>query len=231
MQLPRLRRRPSPPMRGGAPTRPADHGVWRLVHAERRALIDDLATLTPEQWATPSLAPGWTVHDVASHLIDNARTTPWRITVGMVRARGDLDRQNQAGVEAERRPTPAATLDALRSWAGRTSGPPTWMAPVASRLVEEIAHGEDIRRPLGIRHFYPIPAVQQALAYQLATPVAMGGAPAALRQVRLVATDAAVTIGEGPEVQGRLLELLMAATGRPWREGSLTGDGVALLAA
>ena len=62
----------------------------------------------------------------------------------MARARGDLDRQNQAGVEAERRPSTAATLDALRSVAGRTTGPPTWMAPVASRLVEEIAHGEDI---------------------------------------------------------------------------------------
>lgn len=228
MQLPRLRRPPSPPM-GRAARRPGGHDVWRLVHAERRALIDDLASLTPEQWATPSLAAGWTVHDVASHLIDNARTTPWRLTVGMVRARGDLDRQNRAGVEAERRPTPAATLDALRSVAGRTSGPPTWMAPVASRLVEEIAHGEDIRRPLGIRHFYPIPAVQQALAYQLRAPASMGGAPAEMRRVRLVAADAAITVGEGPEVHGRLLELLMAATGRPWHQGALTGDGVGLL--
>ena len=226
MQLPHRRRSH---LRADSP-RPADHDVWRLVHAERRALIDDLAGLTPEQWETPSLADGWTVHDVAAHLIDNARTTPWRLTVGMARARGDLDKQNQAGVEAERRPSTAATLDALRSVAGRTTGPPTWMAPVASRLVEEIAHGEDIRRPLGIRHFYPVPAVQQALAYQLRTPVSMGGAPAGLRRTRLVATDANLTMGDGPEVRGRLLELLMAATGRPWRRGELTGPGLASLA-
>lgn len=24
--------------------------TWNLVHAERHALIDDLATVTPEQW-------------------------------------------------------------------------------------------------------------------------------------------------------------------------------------
>ncbi|WP_462418265.1 maleylpyruvate isomerase family mycothiol-dependent enzyme [Kytococcus sp. Marseille-QA3725] len=203
--------------------------LWPLVHAERWALIDDLAALDEAAWDTPSLAEDWSVHDVAAHLVDNARTTPWRLTRAMVAARGSLDRQNRAGVDAERRPTPAATLQALRSVAGRTSGPPTWLAPVASRLVEEIAHGEDIRRPLDIRHFYPIPTVQRALAYQLRTPAALGGAPRAMQQVTLVGTDAAVTIGEGPEVHGRLLELLMAATGRPWRPGSLTGPGVALL--
>ena len=71
--------------------------------------------------------------------------------------------------------------------------------------------------------------MQQALAYQLRAPASMGGAPAGMRRVRLVATDAAITVGEGPEVHGRLLELLMAATGRPWHQGALTGDGVGLL--
>jgi hypothetical protein len=33
------------------------------VAAERVGLADDLADLTPEQWATPSLCAGWTVHD------------------------------------------------------------------------------------------------------------------------------------------------------------------------
>ncbi|MFC0359270.1 hypothetical protein CYJ76_07085 [Kytococcus schroeteri] len=224
--MPLLRRRPRTP--GPARPSPAE-ATWRLVHAERWALVADLADLDRAAWDTPSLAPGWTVMDVAAHLVDNARTTPWRLTRAMVAAGGSLDRQNQAGVDAERRPTPAAMLDALRSVAGRTSGPPTWLAPVASRLVEEIAHGEDVRRPLGIRHFYPIPAVQQALAHQLGTREALGGAPAALRRVTLVGTDGNVALGSGPEVRGRLLELLMAATGRPWEPGALTGPGVALL--
>jgi uncharacterized protein (TIGR03083 family) len=35
---------------------------------QRRRLVELLATLTPEQWATPSRCEGWTVHDVVAHL-------------------------------------------------------------------------------------------------------------------------------------------------------------------
>ncbi len=39
--------------------------------AERRALLDLLGSLTPAEWATPSAAPGWTVKDLALHLLDD----------------------------------------------------------------------------------------------------------------------------------------------------------------
>lgn len=39
--------------------------------AERRALLDLLGSLTADQWATPSAAPGWTVRDLALHLLDD----------------------------------------------------------------------------------------------------------------------------------------------------------------
>ena len=59
--------------------------VWLLVHAERAALIDDLVGLTDAQWAHPSLCEGWTVHDVAAHLVDNAMATRRGILRAMVR--------------------------------------------------------------------------------------------------------------------------------------------------
>lgn len=93
--------------------------VWELVHRERRARIDDLDGLTPEQWQLPSLCGGWTVHDVAAHLVDNARTTRLGIVVAMARARFDFDRQNDNGVAREKGATPAGTLDRLRAVAGR----------------------------------------------------------------------------------------------------------------
>ena len=46
--------------------------IWPVVHAERRALAADLAGLTPEQWATPSLCTGWSVHDVLAHMVATA---------------------------------------------------------------------------------------------------------------------------------------------------------------
>src|ERR1700734_1073141 len=46
--------------------------LWRVIHTERAALVDDLAGLTPEQWAKPSLCGGWNVHDVVAHLAATA---------------------------------------------------------------------------------------------------------------------------------------------------------------
>lgn len=135
--------------------------VWLIVHAERAALIGDLTGLTDDQWARPSLCGDWTVHDVAAHLINNAKTTRLGIVRDMARARFNFDRQNAQGVERERGATPRHTLSMLQQVATRTSTPP---APLDSRLVEEVVHGEDIRRPLGIKRVYLPEAVVRSLS-------------------------------------------------------------------
>jgi uncharacterized protein (TIGR03083 family) len=58
--------------------------IWPVVHAERRALADDLTDLTPEQWRTPSLCGGWSVHDVLAHMVATAKETPPRFLAGMI---------------------------------------------------------------------------------------------------------------------------------------------------
>ncbi len=77
--------------------------VWTLVHAERRALIQDLTDLTNAQWEQASLCAGWTVRDVAAHLVNNAKATRWGVVRDMARARFDFDRQTAAGVKRGRR--------------------------------------------------------------------------------------------------------------------------------
>lgn len=200
--------------------------IWNLVHAERHALVDDLSSLTDAQWQAPSLADGWTVHDVAAHLVDNATATTWRLVKAMVKARGNFHRQNDTGLRAAKGATPQATLERLRAVAERTDTPP---APLASRLVEEIAHGEDIRRPLGIVREYPVAAIVPAIGYQLRTPHAFDGTKSLAKRVRFVADDADLAIGQGPELRGPALELLMVATRRAPREGALSGPGLALI--
>jgi len=200
--------------------------VWDLVRAERAALVDDLSGLSDEQWEVPSLCGGWTVHDVAAHLVDNARTTRVGIVLAMVRARFDFDRQNDQGVAREKGATPAQTLQRLREVVGRTTTPP---APLDSRLVEEVAHGEDVRRPLGLTRAYPEEAVVRALAHQLRTPVGLGGGKQRAAGLRLVADDADWSHGEGPEVRGPLVSLLMVVSGREQALDDLAGPGVARL--
>lgn len=205
--------------------------VWDRVHAERRALADDLEQLTDEQWRTASLCDGWSVHDVAAHLVANALATPFGLVRGMVRARGDFERMTQEGVDRHRGATPRETLRRLREVAGRRTGPPTRLAPLESRFVEEVVHGEDIRRPLGIAHDYDPEAVEGALRYQAGTPAAVGGGRETAARVTLRATDLDLTLGDGPEVRGPALALLLVVAGRAVAMADLDGPGVGLLEA
>jgi hypothetical protein len=184
--------------------------VWAMVHAERAALIGDLARLDDGQWDQPSLCAEWTVHDVVAHLVGTARATRIGFVAGMARARFDFDRQNARGV-APRKSTPPAPLD--------------------SRLVEEVVHGEDIRRPLGLTRAYPAEAVARSLGYQTRTPASFGGAKELMTRVRIVATDTDLTIGTGPEVNGPALSLLLAVSGRRAALDDLSGPGVGALGA
>jgi uncharacterized protein (TIGR03083 family) len=200
--------------------------VWPLVHAERAAMIDDLARLDDAAWEQPSLCIGWTVHDVVAHLVDVARSTRLGFAVDMVRAGFDFDRQNTRGIQRARGDSPGETLRRLREAASRTSVP---IAPLDTRLVEEVVHGEDIRRPLGITHTYARDAVVRSLRQQVRTSTAFGGARELVAGVRLVATDTDFYIGDGPEVAGPALALLLTVSGRPVALDELDGPGVATL--
>jgi uncharacterized protein (TIGR03083 family) len=200
--------------------------VWPLVHAERAALIADLSGLDDDQWQQPSLCDGWTVHDVAAHLVNSARTTRVGFFLELARARFDFDRQNARGVARERGSSPADTLARLREVASRTSAPP---GSLDTRLVEEVVHGEDIRRPLGLSRAYPTTAVVRALQLQVRTPASFGGAKERVAGVQLVASDADLAIGTGPAVRGPALALLLAVSGRTGVVHELDGPGVVAL--
>lgn len=200
--------------------------IWSTVHAERRSLIDVLAGLDDAQWETPSLCPGWSVHDVVAHLVATATTTRVSFLVGMVTARFDFDRDNARGVARERGATPTETLARFRAVVDRTSTPP---ASLDTRLVEAFVHGEDVRRPLRSRGDHPVPAVVQALRYQVRTAASFGGGRELAAGLTLTCSDAELTIGAGPEVTGPALDLLLAVSGRTVALSGLSGPGLSEL--
>jgi uncharacterized protein (TIGR03083 family) len=61
--------------------------IWPTIHAERKALADDLAGLTAEQWATQSLCSEWNVHQVLAHQLSAAKMTPPKF---FLRARDEI---------------------------------------------------------------------------------------------------------------------------------------------
>ncbi|MFF5216025.1 maleylpyruvate isomerase family mycothiol-dependent enzyme [Micromonospora sp. NPDC000442] len=199
--------------------------VWSLVHAERAALADDLAGLTVDRWSTPSLCTGLTVREVLAHLTAAASLTPTRWMLGVVRCRWDFDRQVLMRLREQLGGTPEDTLARFRRVVTSTTKPPL---PVLAMLGEQVVHGEDIRRPLGLDHPYPIETVTRVAEYFAGSDLTVP-AKGRIRGLRLAATDGPFTTGSGPLVSGATLALTMAMTGRRAYCTDLTGDGVPLL--
>lgn len=94
---------------------------------ERRRLLAFLEGLTPAQWVAPSAAPGWTVRDLALHLLDDDLTWLSHQRDGSTAALVDMsDRRrfvellaakNQRWVDAARGFSPRVVIDLL-GWAG-----------------------------------------------------------------------------------------------------------------
>ncbi|MEO6205119.1 MAG: maleylpyruvate isomerase family mycothiol-dependent enzyme [Mycobacteriales bacterium] len=201
--------------------------VWPLVHAERAALAADLDGLTSEQWDTPSLCEGWSVHDLLAHQVSTARLTPLGFFGALIGSGLSFSKFAAKGVAAGKEGGPAATLQAYRDLEKATTSPP---GPKDSWLGEEIVHGEDIRRPLGLMRAYPAASVTRVLDFYKKSNTLLG-TKKRIAGVTLKATDLDWSHGSGPLVEGPALSLLMAGTGRRAHLADLTGPGVEVLAA
>jgi uncharacterized protein (TIGR03083 family) len=201
--------------------------VDAAVSAERRRLADSVADLTDEQWATPSLCTAWTVRDVIAHLTVTTRLTVPRLLRAAVRARGSFDRM-EVDLAAQRAAayTTAELVAQLRESADSTRRFPgsTPMDP----LMDLVVHAQDVARPLDRRHVSPPDVVAACLAY-VATNRFMGG-PQRLAGVRLVSADTGWTSGDGAELRGPDVDLLLVAAGRRAGLDALDGPGTAVVA-
>lgn len=206
--------------------------VQHLAAAERRDLADFLETLTPEQWATPSLCEGWTVADVAHHIVSYDAlplgASVRRVVAGRLATPGrPLDGPNARGVAEARGRRPDEAVALLRRHAeprGITAG---FGGRIA--LTDTLIHHQDVRRPLGLPREVPADRLRVALPFALIAPVLPARDNVA--GLRLVATDVDWSHGDGPEVRGPGEALLMAVSGRAQALAELSGPGLERLTA
>jgi uncharacterized protein (TIGR03083 family) len=199
--------------------------VWPVIHAERKALAEDLRDRKADDWATMSLCGQWTVRDVLAHLTSAASAAP-PVFFGRLAASGfSFDKLQEKGVARQRGNSPADTLAHFEAIVTSVKHPP---GPADTWLGETIVHAEDIRRPLGIEHKYPTEAVVRVADFYKGSNLLIGS-KRRVGGVALRATDADWSHGTGPEVSGPILSLVMAMTGRRAPLDDLTGDGVATL--
>jgi uncharacterized protein (TIGR03083 family) len=199
--------------------------IWPTIHAERRSLADDLAGLPAEKWSTPSLCAEWNVHDVLAHLVSAAKMTPPKFIGKFAAAGFNFNKFTANQVAKEGSGGPDATLAAFRAVQGRTSAPP---GPKDTWLGEAFVHGEDIRRPLGIEHAYPLDDVARAVAFYAKSNAVIGGRDR-VSALTLKATDTDFSVGSGPVVEGPVMALLLTASGRKSALDELSGPGLETL--
>jgi uncharacterized protein (TIGR03083 family) len=133
------------------------------------------------------------------------------------------------GDDARRRSrahTPDSLLAAFRGCVGSQRTPPAtrpWQM-----LSDTILHGQDIRRPLGLRRDFPADRLLTVLDH-LAPMKPILGVKKRVSGLRLRATDLGWTHGDGPEVAGPGEALLLAMAGRSAALVDLDGQGVSAL--
>jgi uncharacterized protein (TIGR03083 family) len=199
--------------------------LWALIHPERRALLNDVAALNDEQWNTPSLCARWTVRDTLAHLTSAAKMTPGRYIGAWVRAGFRFNAMNETGIVAQRGSTPADTVAAFKSQLTATTHPP---GPLQAMVAEAVIHGEDIRRPLRITRSYT-PEALVVTGNFITGGIGFLGGKRRSKGLKLTASDAEWTYGDGPEVSGPFASILIALTGRKAGLTDLSGDGVETL--
>ncbi|MBV8961271.1 MAG: maleylpyruvate isomerase family mycothiol-dependent enzyme [Actinobacteria bacterium] len=199
--------------------------VWATVAAERKALADDLSSLTDAQWDTQSLCDEWTVRDVLAHMTSTAKISPAAFFPKLISSGFSLKKVQAKDIARERGASPAETLANFKSILDSRKSPP---GPKDTWLGEVVVHSSDIRRPLGIDHQFPTDAAVQVADFFKGSNLIIG-AKKRIAGLQLRATDADWSTGDGPEVAGPIASLVMAMTGRKAAIADLKGEGVAQL--
>jgi uncharacterized protein (TIGR03083 family) len=200
--------------------------TWQMIKAERASLVDALGSLPDADWNRASLCTQWTVKDVVGHMIATANLTPPAFFGGLIG--NGFSFQNFAMKQVKRYTdgaTPAQLVARLAERVDARTAPP---GPIASWLGETIVHAEDVFRALGSYRSHPVEHVITVADFYKNSNLLIGS-KSRIAGVTLRATDASWQIGNGPELAGPAIALLMAMTGRKVALDDLSGDGVEVL--
>lgn len=198
--------------------------LWPAIESERRTFITYLRDLPEDAWSRPSLCAGWTVRQVVAHLVALSEITLGTFLSGFLANGFNLNKLNDAGIQrvSEACPSAQQLIERLNSRVTARTHPP---GPVMTLLGEVILHAEDVQRALGGYGSHPVDDLIAVADFYKNSNLVIP-AKKRITGLRLQATDAAWSHGEGAEVNGPMVALLMAMVGRSVALDDLTGLGV-----
>jgi uncharacterized protein (TIGR03083 family) len=200
--------------------------VFAAVADQRRSIATLIDGLDTDQLATASLCDGWDVKTVAAHLVSDFADGFLGFMASGLR-HGSIHR----GIDAlarRRAQAPAAEIaEILRRHADYRLSPPV-TGPL-SGLTDVLVHGADMRIPLGLPHRPDPHHVARVLDF-LTGPTQFGFfSRRRLRGISLRDDDTGRTWGNGDQIRGPGVAVMLAVCGRTVAFDRLTGPGLPLL--
>ncbi|GCA96460.1 maleylpyruvate isomerase family mycothiol-dependent enzyme [Mycolicibacterium sp. NCC-Tsukiji] len=201
-----------------------------VLRANDERFADVVATLTPEEWATPSLCAEWSNRDVLGHLVVGCSHPVGTFLGAMIRHR-NFDRANTATATARARGRSAESLlDEFRATSARPSGVGRYFPP-RLLLGDHITHELDILFAIDREPDIPPQLLDAVLDTQVAFPNPFVPAYRNSQGLRLRAIDTGWCHGTtGPTVEGTAAELISVLGSRPKVLPRLRGPGADVLA-
>jgi len=145
--------------------------IWPTIHTERAALAADLEPLNDPAWQTQSLCEDWTVRDVVAHMTGTAKISPGSFFGKIISSGFSLKKLQEKDIAELKGTAPADTLANFKAEVNSSKHPP---GPTDTWLGEVIVHSEDVRRPLGIKHEYPVDALTRVADFYKGSNLVIG---------------------------------------------------------
>jgi uncharacterized protein (TIGR03083 family) len=202
---------------------------WDKISADRRAFADYLESLAPDDWNKPSLCEGWTVKGVTTHLLVTPTQSKGQVMLAFIGSGFSLPKLSAKLID--KMTAELSTDDIIaktRETADSQNKPPGLTS--MGVLGEVLVHTADVSLAVGKPFDLPVDHYTAGLDY-LKTVQPVLGCKKRIEGLRLEATDADWSTGEGPSVTGTAKHLLSAMTGRKAALDHLSGDGVDVLRA
>src|SRR6267154_2265321 len=196
-----------------------------MVIAERASLGEYLDTLTPEQWSAPTYCEKWDVQELVAHLTAAGNITAPHFFGGFIKTGFNFDKTVDRDLRNYSAGSPAdvkARYDAIINSNRKPPGP----AYVA--LGEVMVHGEDIRRAQGARGDHSAEHLVTLAEMYKKTGLPLHGKKR-VAGLKLRATDVDWSTGDGPEVSGPCMSLIMGMVGRAGALADCEGEGLETL--
>ena len=198
-----------------------------MADIERKALYAELQGLTDAQWGAMTVCDPWTVRHLVAHMTALGNQTAPNFFKGMITTGFNFNKFVDKDL---RKFNQGSNADVLAGFAKTLTSTKTPPGPKYVPLGEYMCHGEDIRRVIGSTRKHPeAHVVALAGAYQT-TGKPLGGKKRSAG-LKLRATDVDWTFGDGPEVAGPGMDLILAMSGRAKALDNCSGDGVATMRA